>query len=1199
MSTVPAEVDTTCKNKANFKSVSLAAVAVTYISNGSSNGASATSRRGGVKGKRLAQKYSLDDLPPIDGACAVLPQQLASEGKLEELKRAIESYGLTLKETDRNDSTLLHHAAAKNQVEVIRYLIESGVSLDAVNKDGNTALHVATIKGNVEAIHVLLDNGARDTILNSKMEAPLHIAATGANKGLVPAFLEHPVDMVVCGRRNRNPLHIIAENDNLEGCKSFHEVVLAEYKRGADTVTKFKLCAVDSDGLTPIHLAARCNSYVVLDFLITKCREHGYPIETVLSFLDEENSTPLHAAVDGGNLEVVCVLLKHGADPLALVDDMAPPLHLACSQGKLDMVKRMVETCGKHILGHLDQYSRTPLHHSALSIHSACIIAYIVQESGSLINLNPQDSRGRTPLHTAITSGNLSGVKELLQRDADPLICDDKDSNALHFAVWRKRKAIIELLLNLHCTFELVTAKNSYGYTPVHLALKLGYGDLIAPMISSIRFQLQNIKDSSGKNYLHLAAKSGNWKGLTTLLDIPDMLKLLNETSESGTTPLHCAAKAGHIRCVELLLQSGAMVHKCCSGITPFMLACREGHAECAKLLHEAHPFQLDWQDDYGNTALHYAARSNNPVMVNQMLDTGCHLLLNNDLESFLDIIISNGDNDSAMIVIKNARWQECLDFNSPTGTETMVSLIEHLPDVALAVLDRCHKKSSQSKSHPDYWEKFNFKYISSQQRSQEPNQLQLLPRDDSFNQLHAGMQIRYKGSLKQNTSPVNIKAMKKKSKLSPTTATLFSMMDYKRVNLLIHPVVTAYLGMKWRNYGKTIYSLFCLLYFLLVVLLTTFIIIVPHPLTSQSVSDTDVNGSETPTRNATQESATLPLLPVSGQVIRALTLIVNTVIAPLLIMRLVSAQGTTLNFVYHIPEWISVITVGINYIFLLAPNPLAVWSFGALACFFSWLTAAFSLELFTVFGIYVQMFIAITRTAFQVLVLCIFLLMAFACSFYVLCGHIFPVFSTVGYSLFTMYGYMLGEIQYDMFIVVDSSGRLKDGQLVIMLVVLVAVLMSIVMANLLIGLAVGDIERVKMNAVLEKRRVEIYYYSDVDKIVMRFLRHYSPLSLKRYPNAPVSLIRRMWRDIWRSVKEDVFVNDHEPSNLVSPIHSDISADIELIKKRLTELNDMMSQIADGGHLCRRKWGPRTESIMSFDSANSESVSDNDSFLQS
>ena len=1190
------EAENNSKFANTFKSVTLAAIAVNNISNGTSNGSSTTLRRG-ARGRKLAQKYSLEDLPLIEGSSTTLPQILASEGKLEELKNSIESYGLTLKETDRNECTLLHHAATANQVAVMQYLIDCGISLDAVNKDGNTALHMATINGNIEAIHLLLHSGASDKILNSKKEAPLHIAAVGTNKALLPAFLEHnSVDLIVCGYRNRTPLHIIAEHDNLEGCKAYHQVVMAQEEK-CDTEKKFKLCSIDDDGLTPIHLAARCNSHLMLEFCIIKSKEHGYPIETVLGFLDEENSTPLHAAVDGGNSEVVRVLLKHGADPLALVEDMAPPLHLACSQGKLDMVKWMAEACGKDILGHLDQYNRTPLHHSALSIHSACIIAYIVQEGGCFIDLNPQDSRGYTPLHTAITSGNLSGVKELLQRGADPLISDNKGSNALHLAVWRKRKAIVELLLQLHCSLELVTTKNNDGYNPIHLALKLGYGDLVAPMISSIRFQLQNIKDSNGNNYLHLAAKCGNWKALATLLDIPDTLKLLNETSNSGTTPLHCAAKAGHIRCVELLLQSGAMIHKCHCGITPFMFACQEGHPECAKLLYEAHSFQIDWQDDCGNTALHYAAKSQNPLMVKQLLETGCRFMLNNDLESFLDIISTNRDNDSAMLVVKSTRWQECLDFNSSTGTETMIQLIEQMPDVAMAVLDRCHKKSPLNKTHPDYWEKFNFKYISSRQRTQDSERSPSISRDESSDQLNAGMQIRYKGSLKSSTPPIasKVRTMRKcKYKPSPTTATLLTMMDFKRVDLLIHPVVTAYLGMKWRNYGQIIYSLFTLLFFLLVMLLTALIIVVPHPArgySSDSVNQSSPvgNGSDLP----------VPPLPTSGQVIRVLILVINTIIAPILIIRLINAEWRTLNFVQHVPEWIFVFTVIFNYVFLLAPNPLAIWPFAAVACFFSWLSAGLMLELFTVFGIYVQMFIAITRTAFQVLVVCIFLLMAFACAFYVLAGFRFLAFSSIGYSLFTMFGYMLGEIQYDMFIVGDDSGKFELSHLVLIFVVLVAVLMSIVMANLLIGLAVGDIERVKINAILEKRRVEIHYYSDLDKVFpKRFFRQYNPPGLKRYPNAPVSFIRRIWREFWRSVKEDVLVNDHETADATSPIHNDISADLELIKQRLAEMSDILGQLQDANHLnCRRK-SLRASSFLSFDSANSETPSDNDYYIQ-
>ena len=177
-----------------------------------------------------------------------------------------------------------------------------------------------------------------------------------------------------------------------------------------------------------------------------------------------------------------------------------------------------------------------------------------------------------------------------------------------------------------------------------------------------------------------------------------------------------------------------------------------------------------------------------------------------------------------------------------------------------------------------------------------------------------------------------------------------------------------------------------------------------------------------------------------------------------------------------------------------------------------------------------------------------------------------------------------------------DDSGRFQFSDLVLILVVLVAILMSIVMANLLIGLAVGDIERVKINAILEKRRVEIHYYSDLDNIFpKRFFHHYNVPSLKKYPNAPVSLIRRMWREFWRSVKEDVLVNDHETADATSPLHNDISADLELIKQRIAEMSDMLSQLQEANQLhCRRK-SLRASSILSFDSANSETASD-DSF---
>ena len=157
----------------------------------------------------------------------------------------------------------------------------------------------------------------------------------------------------------------------------------------------FRLCAADDDNLTPIHLAARLGSARTLDYMMSKCMSHGYPSEVVLSFLDEENSTPLHAAVDGGHYSV---LLKHGADTTHIKEDQPPPIHVACSQSKLDMVRVMVEHAGKKILQSHDQFGQTPLHRAASGINCthvlSCSLAWQLAISTKFEGM-PLQSRGR------------------------------------------------------------------------------------------------------------------------------------------------------------------------------------------------------------------------------------------------------------------------------------------------------------------------------------------------------------------------------------------------------------------------------------------------------------------------------------------------------------------------------------------------------------------------------------------------------------------------------------------------------------------------------------------------------------------------------------------------------------------------------------------------------------------------------------
>ena len=97
--------------------------------------------------------------------------EIAKRGDLELLRAHIEDKGFPVMVRDDNEGTLLHAAAATNQVNVLSYLLDCSSSIiDTVDRDGNTALHVATINGHIESMHLLLDKGASDIILNKKQD---------------------------------------------------------------------------------------------------------------------------------------------------------------------------------------------------------------------------------------------------------------------------------------------------------------------------------------------------------------------------------------------------------------------------------------------------------------------------------------------------------------------------------------------------------------------------------------------------------------------------------------------------------------------------------------------------------------------------------------------------------------------------------------------------------------------------------------------------------------------------------------------------------------------------------------------------------------------------------------------------------------------------------------------------------------------
>ena len=982
-------------------------------------------------------------LDPLPTAADANPIDLIKNGDLAGLVRVMESMQVSLKYQDENGFTLLHHAAFYNQPAIIQYLLDSGLDINQVDVDGNTPLHCAIKNGYIETMQCLLNHkGVDTTIVNSDKDSPFHTAIRHGSPELVRAYMSHPsVDYFVKGKRGRIAFHLAAELDKDE----LFEVILDFAKKGA-----FRLCAKDDDDLSPLHVAARSGSARSLDIMISHAQSVGYPVEKVLSFLDEENSTPLNSAVDAGYTEVVEVLMKYGASPVAMKDDQPSPLHQAAFLGSISVLKALGNHCTLDQLTITNSNGRTPLHIAAFSSRNVECVQYFIDRG---CDVNCQDCNGDTPLIAAVCSGALASVKVLLKNGANPLLRMKNGGNALQFAIQKNRRSIIKELLALPCDVatELVTACNNEGMNALHYAITNNHLEVAQDIIMKKKVCCCQ-KTNENCNIVHLAADIGNPQIMSLVLSQPESFNLVNEGNSYGGTPLHLAAGKGHLKCVELLLDKGAMIHRCYAGYSPFLYACWKGFSDVAKALLEAHPFQLNWLNDDGDSALHVAAKAGHAAVVKMLLDFGLAIVHNADYESFLDIAIKNGNKDIALVAVHHSRWEECLKLISPEHPSPMLFLVERLPDVAKVALDRCLTTSTFHLEHTDYWIRYDFQFLVEKSYNRHQD-------DVSFDQYYGTVSVkdRHRELLTtENRNPLGI---------------LRSMLHYKRLGCLTHPVLVEFLKYKWNLYGKKFLLLRLLLALLLVILLSAFI------------------GSSTPPRafsnDINEDNFTSSKGKPAGKGLRIVILILCSCEALLscftfyFVIRLRHAFAQILPVIGF-----SACSITSMYVFLIPPDP--IWEAGVVSIIATWLYVICFMQFYEGIGIYVIMLLEVTYSLLRVIVFAVLIFVAFGLAFYILIGEL-SQYSTPGRAMFTVLVSMVEGITTEGIVEKDSMGMLSYRGLTFVVIIVMSFLLPVIMINLFIGLAVGDIEKVRENATVTQRQLQIALYSFVDPVVSFF----------------------------------------------------------------------------------------------------------------
>ncbi|KAM3928902.1 protein phosphatase 1 regulatory subunit 16A [Leptodactylus fuscus] len=217
--------------------------------------------------------------------------------------------------------TLLE-AAARNDVDEVRQLLQSGFSANLYNEDGLTALHQCCIDDYEEIVRMLIDAGADVNACDSELWTPLHAAATCGHLHLVELLIKHNANLLAVNSDGNMPYDLCEDDVTLDHIETAmaEQGITQEKIEAAREATEMRMVsdiralleagsevnAPDASGTSLLHIAA-ANGYLAASELLL---DH----KASVSARDSDGWQPLHAAACWGQIQLVELLVAHGAD---------------------------------------------------------------------------------------------------------------------------------------------------------------------------------------------------------------------------------------------------------------------------------------------------------------------------------------------------------------------------------------------------------------------------------------------------------------------------------------------------------------------------------------------------------------------------------------------------------------------------------------------------------------------------------------------------------------------------------------------------------------------------------------------------------------------------------------------------------------------------------------------------------------------
>ena len=538
-------------------------------------------------------------------------------------------------------------------------------------------LYYATLCGFRGVVEHLLTTRPGDTNARGGSHAtPLHAALAQDNLEIAAVLLNHDADVDALDRHNsRGALHIASKEGHCDNVRFLLE-------RHPDVNME------DRDGLTPLELASYTGELEVVGILL----KHGATAS--VDPREKQGQPPLSMALAlrNGHQDVVKLLIQSGAPVESCQTDgwTWSSLFDAAVYGHLEIVRLLIKSGAAVDYCHSDGW--TPLY--VASRYGYQDVVQLLIQSGAAVK--SRENNGCNPLFGASTYGYLDVVQLLIQSGA---AVNSRENNGCTPLFGASEFGYLDIVLFLIQSGAAVDSRDDNGRTPLFGASMYGHLDIVRLLIKS--GAAVDSRQNNGWTPLMLASRNGR-------VDIAQELLYQNADANAQNpdlwTSLHLASACGHLNIAKFLIQYRAEIDKKTNdGETALNEASRHGHLEIVRVLLE-NGSNPNSQDVTGWTPLHDAAHRGYLEIVKLLLEFGANLdLRNHDDETPSDVASANGKWDLTKFLV------ECVVVYSSNDPSVLseggsVSRSQCLPPdiVPPSLDDEDHEAYEQVVSPPD-----------------------------------------------------------------------------------------------------------------------------------------------------------------------------------------------------------------------------------------------------------------------------------------------------------------------------------------------------------------------------------------------------------------------------------------------------------------------------------------------------------------